>query len=342
MQALVSFMQKAPKAELHLHIEGTLEPELMFALARRNSIDLPYASADEIRDKYNFSSLQDFLDIYYQGMAVLVEERDFFDLSWAYLQKAADDNIIHSEIFFDPQAHLERGVGFEVMIGGITRALDKARCELGVTSRLIMCFLRHLSESDAFATLKEAEPYLEHIAGAGLDSSEKHNPPAKFVNVFSRARELGLKCTAHAGEEGPAEYIRQAIELLKAKRIDHGNAVLDDAQLCKELAAAGTVFTLCPLSNLKLGVIGNMKAHPVKKMLTAGLSPMINSDDPAYFGGYVNANYEALITALDLDYRDITTLLHNSFAGAFMNEAERGAALGKLEDYLASEGPAQK
>jgi len=335
IKAALELALGAPKAELHLHIEGTLEPELMFALARRNRIDLAMNSADEVRLKYAFTCLQDFLDIYYQGMAVLITARDFFDLTWSYLQRAAADNVIHAEIFFDPQAHLVRGVSFEALMAGMTKALDRAAAELGISSRLIMCFLRHLSEDEALQTLEIARPYLGRITAVGLDSSEAGNPPSKFARVFAKARALGLRCVAHAGEEGPPEYVLEALGALQVERIDHGNRALEDQALTAKLASAGTVLTVCPLSNLKLGVVKDMRDHPVKAMLDAGLYPMINSDDPAYFGGYVNANYEAVIRAFHLGQEDIKTLLRNSFRGAFMNKTEYAGASGQLERYLA-------
>ncbi len=327
--------QRAPKAELHLHIEGTLEPEMMFALAQRNRIPLPMKSADEIRARYAFSCLQDFLDIYYQGMAVLLTERDFYDLAWAYLQRAAADHVIHAEIFFDPQAHLARGVEFAVFMAGMTKALERAGREFGMSTRLIMCFLRHLSAADARQTLAMAMPHLGAITAVGLDSSENGNPPSKFTRVFAAARKLGLRCVAHAGEEGPPAYIYEAIDDLKVERIDHGNRAVEDKALMAKLADTGTVLTLCPLSNLKLGVVQDMRDQPLKIMLEAGLRPMINSDDPAYFGGYVNANYAAVIKALDLGSEDVKTLLRNSFSGAFLDAAEYGRASARLERHLA-------
>ncbi len=335
---MVSFAANAPKAELHVHIEGSFEPERMFALAKRNGIRLPFASVEEIKEAYNFANLQEFLDIYYQGMAVLRCEEDFFDLTTTYLQRAAADNVIHTEIFFDPQAHLERGIPFAEQIRGIHRALEKGKTRLGMSSRLIMCFLRHLSEESALATLAEAERHLSMIDGVGLDSSEKGYPPRLFRTVFARARALGLHVVAHAGEEGPPSYVREALELLQVERIDHGNRALEDPALTRHLAETGTPLTVCPLSNLKLQVIPDMRRHPLKAMLDAGLKAMVNSDDPAYFGGYVNDNYAAVIRALDLDRRHIETLLRNSFTAAFVPEAEKNALLARLEQYFSGNG----
>ena len=336
MNALTTLAAKAPKAELHLHIEGSFEPELMFEIARRNGVTLPFASVEEIRAAYDFANLQEFLDIYYQGMSVLLQSRDYYDLTMAYLRRAAADNVIHTEIFFDPQGHTERGVAFADVIGGITRALDEGREKLGISSRLIMCFLRHLSEEEAFATLEQAVPHLDAIAGIGLDSSEVGHPPSKFARVFAKARDMGLHVVAHAGEEGPPDYVWEALDMLKAERIDHGNRALEDDELVARLAREHTCLTVCPLSNLKLCVIDDMKNHPIKAMLDAGLKPCVNSDDPSYFGGSVNANYAALIEALDLSRNDVGQLLRNSFEGAFLEPDEKRAALARLEDYLAA------
>ena len=327
-----ALIDRLPKAELHLHIEGSLEPELLFALAALNNVAIPFASVDEVRAAYDFSNLQDFLDIYYQGMAVLQTEQDFFDLTWAYLQRAAADNVRHVEIFFDPQGHTERGVAFETVLDGIERALVLGQRELGITFRLIMCFLRHKSEDDAFATLEQATPYLDRIHGVGLDSSELGHPPSKFARVFARARALGLHVTAHAGEEGPPEYVREALDLLKVERIDHGNRALEDPALVRRIAAEGMTLTVCPLSNLKLCVIGEIAQSPVKQMLDLGLMVTINSDDPAYFGGYVGANYHAVADALDLSEDQIVRLAQNSFAGSFLSDAEKELHLERVID----------
>lgn len=313
-----SLIARLPKAELHLHIEGSLEPELLFALAGRNGVKIPFRTVEEVRAAYRFSNLQDFLDIYYQGMAVLLTEQDFFDLTWAYLTRAKSDQVRHVEIFFDPQGHTQRGVAFDTVLSGIERALKTAEAQLGITYRLIMCFLRHLSEEEAFATLDEAMPHLARIHGVGLDSSELGHPPAKFARVFARARELGLHVVAHAGEEGPSEYVEEALDLLNVERIDHGNRALDDAALVRRIVREGLTLTVCPLSNLRLCVIGDMAQSPVARMLEQGLKATINSDDPAYFGGYVNDNYRAVAAALGLSAAQIVQLAENSFTGSFL------------------------
>ena len=328
-----AFIAGLPKAELHLHIEGSLEPELMFALAQRNGVAIPFASVEAVRAAYDFSNLQDFLDIYYQGMGVLIAEQDFYELTAAYLARAHADNVRHVEIFFDPQGHTARGVAFETVLAGITRALDDAKAQHGISSKLILCFLRHLSEAEAEATLDEALPWLDRIDGVGLDSSEVGHPPSKFARVFARARALGLKIVAHAGEEGPPDYVHEALDLLKVDRIDHGNRSLEDAALVARLAAEGMTLTVCPLSNLKLCVVGDMTAHPLKAMLDAGLRATVNSDDPSYFGGYVNANYVAVADALDLSKADIVTLAHNSFAGSFLDDAEKAQHRAAIDAY---------
>ncbi|WP_188237876.1 adenosine deaminase [Sphingopyxis sp. LK2115] len=325
-----AFIAGLPKAELHLHIEGSLEPELMFELARRNGVAIPFANVGEVRAAYAFSNLQDFLDIYYQGMGVLQTEQDFYDLTAAYCTRANADTVRHVEIFFDPQGHTARGVAFETVITGITRALDDAKARYGMTSKLILCFLRHLSEAEAEATLDEALPFLDRIAGVGLDSSELGHPPAGFERVFARARDLGLKLVAHAGEEGPPEYVREALDLLKVDRIDHGNRSLEDPALVARLAASGMTLTVCPLSNLKLCVVDDMADHPLKIMLDAGLKATVNSDDPSYFGGYVNANYQAVADALDLSRDDLVTLARNSFTGSFLSDAEKARHLAAI------------
>ena len=326
-----ALIARLPKAELHLHIEGTLEPELLFALAERNGVAIPFRSAAEVRAAYAFSNLQDFLDIYYQGMAVLLTEQDFYDLTWAYLEHAHADNVRHVEIFFDPQGHTERGVAFATVIEGITRALADGEARFGISHRLILCFLRHLDEAAAEATLDEALPFLDRIAGVGLDSSELGHPPSKFARVFARARGLGLHLTAHAGEEGPPEYVREALDLLEVERIDHGNRALEDDGLVARIAAEGLTLTVCPLSNLKLCVIPEMARSPVKAMLDAGLKVTINSDDPSYFGGYVNANYRAAAEALDLSREQIVTLARNSFAGSFLPAETKARHLAAVE-----------
>ena len=321
--ARTALINRLPKAELHLHIEGSLEPELLFALAERNQVTIPFKSVGEVRAAYDFSNLQDFLDIYYQGMSVLLTEQDFFDLTWAYLRRARADQVCHVEIFFDPQGHTERGVAFATAVGGIDRALQQSATELGITSRLIMCFLRHLPEDAALATLEEARPHLHRIHGVGLDSSELGHPPAKFARVFARARELGLFVTAHAGEEGPPEYVHEALDLLKVQRIDHGNRALEDPALIARLADEGMTLTVCPLSNLKLCVIADIAHSPVKRMLDLGLKATINSDDPAYFGGYLNDNFHAIAGALDLSAAEIVRLAENSFTGSLLSAADQ-------------------
>lgn len=326
------FIAGLPKAELHLHIEGSLEPEMLFSLAERNGVAIPFASVDAVRAAYDFSNLQDFLDIYYQGMGVLLTEQDFYELTAAYLERAAADNVRHVEIFFDPQGHTARGVSFGTVVGGITRALDDA----AITSRLIMCFLRHLSEAEAEATLDEALPYLARIDGVGLDSSEDGHPPAKFARVFARARGLGLKLVAHAGEEGPADYVIEALDVLGVDRIDHGNRALEDAALTARLVDEGMCLTVCPLSNLKLCVVGEMGLHPLRVMLDHGLKVTVNSDDPAYFGGYVNANYAAVAEALGLGRAELAMLARNSFEGAFLEAEERARYLGEVDAYVGS------
>ncbi len=331
-----AFIAALPKAELHLHIEGSLEPELMFALAQRNAVAIPFASVEDVRAAYAFSNLQDFLDIYYQGMGVLHGEQDFYDLTAAYLARAHADAVRHAEIFFDPQGHTARGVAFGTVIAGITRALDDAQANYGMTSKLIMCFLRHLSEAEAEATLDEALPYLDRIAGVGLDSSEVGHPPAKFERVFARARALGLKIVAHAGEEGPPAYVHEALDLLKVDRIDHGNRSLEDPALTRRLAAEGMTLTVCPLSNLKLCVVDDIADHPLKTMLTAGLRATVNSDDPSYFGGYVNANYLAVADALDLSKDQLLTLARNSFTGSFLGDADKARHLSAIDAYARS------
>jgi len=319
MTDLRELIDRLPKAELHVHIEGTLEPELMFELARRNRVQLPFSSVEALRAAYRFARLQDFLDIYYQGMSVLRTADDFHELAGAYLARAHADAVRHVEVFFDPQGHTQRGIEFGVVLSGIRGALLEAERQWGMTSRLIMCFLRHLSEEEALATLLQAEPYLEHIAAVGLDSSELGHPPAKFQRAFNAARERGLKTVAHAGEEGPPEYVWEALELLKVDRIDHGNRALEDLRLVRHLRDAGVTLTVCPLSNLRLGVVRNLHDHPVRRMLELGLHATVNSDDPAYFGGYINDNYRALADHSGLTAAEAVTLAKNSFSGSFLD-----------------------
>jgi len=310
-----------PKAELHMHIEGSLEPEMMFALAQRNGVKLPYADVAAVKAAYRFKCLQDFLDLYYQGMSVLLTEQDFFDLTWAYLLRCQKDNVVHTEIFFDPQGHTSRGVAFATVIGGIQSALEKGEKELGISSRIIMCFLRHLNEASALATLEEAKPFLKGIVGVGLDSSEKGHPPKKFARVFALAAELGLKRVAHAGEEGPPEYVWEALDVLQVDRIDHGNRSLEDDDLVSRLARKQTPLTVCPLSNQRLAVVKDMRDHPIRDMLGMGLKATVNSDDPAYFGGYVNDNFNVLVDKVGLDSDEIIELVRNSFEASFLDQA---------------------
>jgi adenosine deaminase len=308
-----------PKAELHIHIEGSLEPEMMFELAQRNNVELPYPDVAAIRSAYEFNCLQDFLDLYYQGMSVLLTAQDFHDLTWAYLQRCSDDHVVHSEIFFDPQGHTDRGVAFDTVFEGIWSALRRGEQELGISSRVIMCFLRHLDEEAAFSTLEQAMPYLERIEGVGLDSSEIGHPPDKFLSVFKRAGELGLKRVAHAGEEGPPGYVYQALDDLQVDRIDHGNRSLEDPVLVDRLVRDQIPLTVCPQSNLRLAVIGKMSDHPIRRMLGYGLKATVNSDDPAYFGGYVNDNFNALVDAVGLSRGEILSLVRNSFEASFLD-----------------------
>ncbi len=332
-----SFIQALPKIELHLHIEGSLEPELMFELARRNKVDIPFASADEVRAAYRFTNLQSFLDIYYQGANVLLEEQDFFDLTWAYLERCRNDNVVHSEIFFDPQTHTDRGVAFDTVLGGITRALDRGRDELGITSQLIMCFLRHLDEDAAFATLEQALPHRERIIGVGLDSGEAGNPPEKFARVFARARDQGFVPVAHAGEEGPAAYIRTAIDTLEVRRIDHGVRCVEDPALVDELAATRLPLTVCPLSNIKLCVFEDMREHNLVELLRRGLCVTINSDDPAYFGGYMTDNFLAVADAFDVSREEIAQFSLNAVEASFADAARKQELQAAISEYLATQ-----
>ncbi|MDP3550542.1 MAG: adenosine deaminase [Novosphingobium sp.] len=334
MTDLNSFIVRLPKAELHLHIEGSLEPELMFALAARNGVPIPYASVDEVRSAYAFSNLQDFLDIYYAGASVLVTEADFHDLAMAYFDRAAADGVVHAEIMFDPQTHTDRGIAFDTVIRGLLSAMAEAEATHGMTSALIMSFLRHLSEDAAFETLAMAEPWLDRIAAVGLDSSEVGHPPSKFAQVFAAARAKGLKLVAHAGEEGPPEYVYQALDLLNVDRIDHGNRALEDAALVERLAREGMTLTVCPLSNLKLCVVGDLADHPIDRMLAAGLKATVNSDDPAYFGGYVADNYRAVAAARGLSREDIATLARNSFTGSFLPPDAVAGHLAAIEGHV--------
>jgi adenosine deaminase len=335
---LQRFIAAMPKAELHLHIEGTLEPDMMMALAVRNGVVLPYSSVDAIREAYRFQSLQDFLDLYYLGMSVLLTRRDFFELGFAYLEKAASQNVVHAEIFFDPQGHTGRGVGFDTVLSGLTDAIDKARREFGITARLIMCFLRHLPEEEAFDTLAQACRCKEHIFAVGLDSSEAGHPPSKFDRVYAEARREGFVPVAHAGEEGPPAYICEAIDVLQVRRIDHGNRALEDPALVARIARERIPVTVCPLSNRSLQVCPDLTVHPLRRMLAAGLLVTVNSDDPSYFGGYVNENFLAVQEGLGLTPAEIATLARNSFVASFLPEQEKRAALGAFEAFEARWG----
>ncbi len=333
MTTIKEFISGIPKAELHLHIEGTFEPNMMFEMANRNKIKLSYNSVDELRAGYNFNNLQEFLDIYYSGANVLIKEQDFYYLTWAYLLKIHSQNVLHTEIFFDPQTHTSRGIPFSKVISGIHRALEDAQEKLGISSRLILSFLRHLSEEDAFKTLEEALPYRSWITAFGLDSSEKGHPPSKFERVFAKVRAEGFRIVVHAGEEGPPEYVWEALNLLHVSRIDHGNRSLEDPVLVEELLSLKIPLTVCPLSNLKLKVVNDMTKHPLIEMLRKGMMATVNSDDPAYFGGYINENYLAVAEALDLSKEQITHLAKNSFTASFLNENEKEKMIEKVERY---------
>jgi adenosine deaminase len=335
MTDLDPFIAGLPKAELHMHIEGSLEPELMFALAQRNRVDIPFIDVEAVRAAYSFSNLQDFLDIYYQGANVLQTEADFRDLAMAYFDRVAADTVVHAEIFFDPQTHTDRGISFDTVMRGLTAGMDEAEAKHGITSRLILCFLRHLDEEAAFATLEQAKPWLGRITGVGLDSSEQGHPPEKFARVFAAAAALGLKRVAHAGEEGPPAYVWEALDLLHIDRLDHGNRALEDPALVARLAAERMTLTVCPLSNLKLCVVPDMAAHPIDAMLRAGLRATINSDDPAYFGGYMNDNYRAAAAGRGLTRDQLVTLAKNSFLGSFLPEEEIAAHIAKVDAYAA-------
>ena len=320
---IIEFIKKIPKAELHLHIEGSLEPELMFGLAKKNKIKIPFESVDEIRNAYNFHNLQSFLDIYYQGSKVLISEQDFFDLTWAYLLKSKENNILHTEIFFDPQTHTNRGIKFDLVINGIHRAILKAEKELGISSKIIMCFLRHLGEQSAFKILDQALKHKDKIVGVGLDSSEIGYPPSKFERVFNKAIEENFLTVAHAGEEGPPKYIWEALDLLKVKRIDHGIRCLEDEKLVQKLRFDQIPLTVCPLSNVKLCIFKKLKDHNLKKLLDNELMVSVNSDDPAYFGGYLNTNLIECYMALNLTKENIKRLVINSFKSSFLSEDEK-------------------
>ena len=342
MSTLKDLVSALPKAELHLHIEGSLEPEMMFELAKRNGVELKYPSVEAIRAAYDFSNLQDFLDLYYQGMGVLIAGQDFYDLTAAYLTRAAADNVRHVEIFFDPQAHMERGVAFRTVLDGITAALEDGREKHGISSKLIMCFLRHLSEAEAFNLMEVAEPHLSRIDGVGLDSSELGHPPEKFQRVFAVAKSHGLKLVAHAGEEGPSEYIWDALKSLHVDRVDHGNASAKDQKLMKELIRRQMTLTMCPLSNQRLCVTEDLTTNPLAKLLRAGVRVTVNSDDPSYFGGYINDNYLAIAEALGLTAEELITIARNSFLGAFISPEEQAVFLAGIDRAVSDYGLSAK
>jgi len=327
------YIEQLPKAELHLHIEGTFEPKLMFEIAKRNQLNIPYHSVEEIEKAYQFNCLQDFLDIYYQGAGVLIHAIDFYDLTYSYLEKCAAQNILHTEIMFDPQTHTERGISFETIINGISAACEDAKNDFGLSSLLIMSYLRHLSEESAFKTLEQSIPFKDKITAVGLDSSEKGNPPSKFKNVFEASVKAGYIPLAHAGEEGDADYVWEALDILKIKRIDHGNNALQDPKLIQEIIRRDIALTVCPLSNTALQVVKDLKDHPLKKMMELGLKVTINSDDPAYFGGQVNQNYIAVQKALNLSKQDLYELAKNSFQYALIDHDLKSKYLQELEDY---------
>ena len=327
---IIEFIKKVPKTELHLHIEGTLEPNQMFELAKRNNISIPFQNIQEVKAAYNFSNLESFLKIYYEGAKVLIKEEDFFDLTWAYALKCKEDNIVHTEIFFDPQTHVNRGIDFETVINGIYKALQKANREFGLSFKIIMCFLRHLSEKSGFEILDQAIIHKDKIFGVGLDSSEIGNPPSKFKKLFKKSMEKGFLTFAHAGEEGPPEYIWDSINLLKVKRIDHGVQCLHDKKLVEKLRKNKIPLTVCPLSNIKLHVFDDLKEHNLKKMLDEKLMVMVNSDDPAYFGGYLNKNLIEIQSALGLSIDDIKTLIINSFKSSFLSEEKKAEWISKI------------
>lgn len=332
-EELNRYIRLIPKAELHLHIEGSLEPELMFEMAKKNGVKIKYNSIEEIKAAYNFNNLQEFLDLYYAGANVLLTQEDFYNLTMAYLKKAHEDNVLHTEIFFDPQTHTSRGVKFESVVNGIVNALDDGKKQLGISSQLIMCFLRHLDEKSAMETLNYALDHKDKIIAVGLDSSELGNPPTKFVNVFERAQKEGFLTVAHAGEEGPASYVWEALDHLNVMRIDHGVRSIDDKRLIDELAKRQIPLTVCPLSNLKLKVVSDLKDHPLKKMLDKNLLVTINSDDPSYFGGYVNQNYLEVAHALNLTKEDILVLAKNSFQASFLSDAEKQRYIQMIDDF---------
>ena len=333
---LPELLRRMPKAELHIHIEGSLEPELIFALAQRNSVRLPYANVEALRSAYAFTNLQSFLDIYYAGASVLLTEQDFYDMARAYFVKAAEDNVLHAELFFDPQTHTARGVAMQTVVKGLHRACVDAKAELGVSGLLIMCFLRHLSEEDAFTTLEQALPFRDYIVGIGLDSGEVGNPPEKFASVFARCRQLGFRLVAHAGEEGPPAYVWTALDLLKVERIDHGVQSTHDAALMQRLAQDRIALTVCPLSNLKLCVFPDLASHTLAQLLSAGIAATVNSDDPAYFGGYMNDNFTQTFAALPLGPAEAYTLARNSFEASFIDASAKQVFINQLDESFAT------
>ena len=335
-ERLPDVLQRMPKAELHIHIEGSLEPEMIFALARRNGVSLPYANVEALRAAYAFTNLQSFLDIYYAGASVLLKEQDFYDMAWAYFEKAAADHVVHAELFFDPQTHTSRGVDMATVILGLSRACRDAGQKLGISAALILCFLRHLSEEDAFATLEQALPWREHFIGVGLDSSELGHPPEKFARIFKRCGELGLHRVAHAGEEGPPAYIYTALDVLQVERIDHGVQASRDRALMERLAAQGIALTVCPLSNIKLCVYPDLKSHSLGQLLDAGIAATVNSDDPAYFGGYVNQNFLQTFEALGLQAGHAYKLARNSLQASFASDTAKAAWIEHLDNFFES------
>ncbi|MQW92953.1 adenosine deaminase [Acinetobacter wanghuae] len=330
----LELIKALPKAELHVHIEGTFEPELMFAIAQRNAIEIPYTSVEEVRQAYNFHNLQSFLDIYYAGANVLIHEQDFYDLAMAYFEKCAEDHVVHTEMFFDPQTHTDRGIAFDVVIQGLTRACRDAEQKWGITSHLIMCFLRHLSEEAAFETLEQALAYKDQIIAVGLDSSEMGHPPSKFERVFAKARDEGFLVVAHAGEEGPAEYVWEALDLLKVNRVDHGVRSEEDPQLLQRLIQEKMPLTVCPLSNLKLCVVDDMQQHNIRRLLQQGVHVTVNSDDPSYFGGYMNDNFIAIADALDLTEQELKQLAINSFEASFISDQTKQKWIQKIQNWV--------
>ncbi len=331
---MLDFINELPKAELHLHIEGTLNPELMFKIAKRNNIKIKYHSVDELKKAYDFGNLQDFLNLYYQGAEVLIHEIDFYEMTLEYLEKAHEQHVLHCEMFFDPQTHTSRGVQFETVISGIYKAMKDAENKLGISSKLILCFLRDMDEASAIKTLHDALPHKDKIVAVGLDSAEVGNPPSKFINVFNMALQEGFLTVAHAGEEGPADYVWEALKYLNVSRIDHGNNSLDDEALIDELAKSQMPLTVCPLSNLRLKVVDDLKNHPLRKMIEKNLLVTINSDDPAYFGGYINENYLAMAEALNLSKDELAELAKNSFRASFFEDGLKEKMMAKVDDYL--------